>query len=286
MKLKADFFGDWINILKNTLSNEWGCNIASVPDSKIPVLYFNTESRRPAKKIREVILADTFVCPKELEEGFNRLISRVESGKDLTMNLSKKIFSPNKTDPMLNDWGVHHFHLNENDDGSFEKGSEFLVFAWLFNDKFYVIGIFAHKTWENKEVVEIMHRNWSKELEGYKVLDDLGSDDLTEQQRKRLREAGVNVISSIEGGPSYFPIGGGFAGQGFNVQSVIQVDKQKIILRDLQNIIASKLEGYLGLFVKRGYKGEPEIEAVLSMDGADYIVTFPKYDFSETYELR
>ena len=47
MKLKSDFFGDWVNIQKDILTNHWGYDVSSVPDEEIPFVYFNAEQRRP-----------------------------------------------------------------------------------------------------------------------------------------------------------------------------------------------------------------------------------------------
>lgn len=64
MKLKSDFFGDWINIQKDILESHWGYDVSSVPDKEIPFLYFNAEQRRPEPKVRQLVLADTFFALK------------------------------------------------------------------------------------------------------------------------------------------------------------------------------------------------------------------------------
>lgn len=278
MKLKADFFDDWVNVLKDVLSIEWQCNISSLPDSDIPLLYFNTENRRPNKQKRKVALADTFICPKELEAGFDRLVYRVENGKDLTMNLSKKVFSPNKKDPMLNEWGVHHFHLNENDDGSFSHGTKELLFAWLVDDIFFAIGIYDHNSWLDENVIEIMHRNLPAQMERYKVAGHIEPNELTIQQRKKLREAGVSVITSTESGESYFPIGGGAASNDFNLQAVMAVDYQKVRLKNLENLLTDILKYIKSDFEACGYDGVSDVEACLEATDTHYIAVFPKYE--------
>ncbi|HIF9533505.1 TPA: hypothetical protein ACX6S0_001841, partial [Photobacterium damselae] len=106
MKLKSDFFGDWIELQKDILTNLWGYDVSLIPDDEIPLLYFNAEQRRPDPKVRQLVLADTFSCPQNLEAGWGRLKHLIESGQDLTSNLSKSINKLNNKDSMLNDWGI------------------------------------------------------------------------------------------------------------------------------------------------------------------------------------
>lgn len=286
MELKADFFGDWVNIIKGILVNQWQYDVSLVPESEIPYLYFNAEKRRPEKKVRKLFLADSFVCSPGLECGWRVLRNRVEDGEDLSPNLSKLIDKLSNKDSMLNDWGVHHFHLGEEMNGKFINRTGPLLFALLTNDEFYAIGIFDHGSWTNQDIVEIIHRNWPTVIEQDKIRGDISPTQLTEQERGILRKSGVNAMVTVNDGTSYFPIGGGFAGSGFNVQAVIETDRQKMRLMSLEKDVVSRLESWLGTFEKHGYKGESEIEASLIIEGTDYVITFPKYGFSEIYELK
>lgn len=286
MELKADFFNDWLQILKNILSNQWGYDTSSVSESEIPYLYFNAEKRRPKRKKRKVFLADSFVCAPELEGGWKALRKRVEDGESLDPNLSKLVDKLGNKDAMLNDWGVHHFHLGECMEERFVERTGPLLFALLADHGFYVIGIFNHGSWVNQDIIEIIHRNWPTVIEKYEIRSDISSTQLTEEERSTLRKSNVNSMVTVKDGTSYFPIGGGLAGRGFNLQAVIETDRQKIMLSELEKEVASHLESWRVIFENHGYTEESEIEASLSIEGTDYIVTFPKYGFSEVYELK
>lgn len=91
---------------------------------------------------------------------------------------------------------------------------------------------------------------------------------------------------TVKDGTSYFPIGGGLADQGLNVQAVIETDRQKIMFSTLEKEVTSHLESWRVIFENHVYKGGSEIEASLSIEETDYIITFPKYGFSEAYELK
>ena len=282
MKLKSDFFGDWINIQKDILMEKWGYDVSSIPDNEIPLAYFNAEQRRPEAKVRQLLLADTFSCPQNLKSGWERLEGLIKSGHDLTPNLSKLVNNLNMKDSMLNDWGIHHFHLGKNMKGDFIKRTGPLLFALLDEDKFYAIGIFNHGSWADQDIVEIIHRNWSKLVERYQIKDTVQSTPLTEQERLTLRKRNTNSFVTVQDGTVYAPIGGGVAMSGFNMQAVIRRNSQKKFLQDLEQHLDSQLDSMREVFETQGYNGEPELEARLYITEEKYTALFPKYGVSAT----
>jgi hypothetical protein len=280
MKLNADFFGDWINFQKDILMNKWGYDVSSIPDDQIPLFYFNAEQRRPEPKIRQLVLADTFYCPKNLESGWKRLKHIIESGQDLTPNLSKLINNLENKDSMLNDWGVHHFHLGQTMTGSFIKRTGPLLFALLADDKFYAIGIFEHGSWAEQDIVEIIHHNWSGVVAQYQIKDSALSTSLTEKERLTLRKRNCNSFVTVKDGTTYAMIGGGIVSSGFNIQAVVLNHHNKKYLRDLEKHLESELENLREDFEKQGYNGEPELEALLVITESEYSAIFPKYGVS------
>jgi len=181
---------------------------------------------------------------------------------------------------MLNDWGVHHFHLGENMKGDFIERTGPLLFALLVEDKFYAIGIFSHGAWADQDIVEIIHRNWSDVVEKYKIKGVASATQLTEQERLTLRKKNANSLVTVQDGTVYAPLGGGMVCSGFNVQAVMTKDRQKVMLRNLEEQLDSQLENLRELFEKHGYKGEPELEASLEITETQYIAIFPKYGIS------
>lgn len=278
MILKADFFSDWVGMLKYILSNEWGYDISSISDDEIPLFYFNAENRRPEKKVRELILADSFVCPQELSEGWEKLKKKVEDGEDLTPNLSKLINKLNNKDSMLNDWGVYHFHLGKKMKGSFTERTGPLLFALLNGNSFYAIGIFDHGSWANQDIVEIIHRNWPTIIESYRIRGALDmSYSFTEQERLAARSVGINVFTSVNDGTIYAPMGGGVAGSMFNTQAVFKKIRQKTKLEELERYLDDELDSMQEIFEEQGYDGDLEVEAKLIITETQYKAEFQKY---------
>lgn len=280
MELKADFFADWVAILKDILSNQWGYNLSAVPDEDIPIVYFDIFRRRAEQKPRQLMIADTFVCPPALNEGWLQLKTKISAGEDLTANLSKLINKPTNKDAMLNDWGVHHFHLGTELEGKFIERTGPLLYALLMDDCFYAIGIFDHGGWVNQDVVEIMHRNWPSILERYKVLG-VHSDDLsfkpTEDDRFVMRKKQVNSFTTVSDGTTYMPIGSGSSGAGYSLDASFKRNAQFRLLNKIQKHFADNLEDFRAEFERHGYTNEPEIKATLHIEGEQYSVFFPEY---------
>lgn len=183
---------------------------------------------------------------------------------------------------MLNDWGIHHFHLGENMKGDFIERTGPLLFALLVENKFYAIGIFNHGSWADQDIVEIIHRNWSSVVEQYRIKGIISSTPLTEEERLTLRKKNANSFVTVQDGTVYAPIGGGMVSSGFNLQAVMTTDRQKMFLRNLEKHLESQLENFREVFEKRGYSGEPELEAILDITEDKYTAVFPKYGVSAT----
>lgn len=285
MKLKADFFSDWIKILREVLINQWRYDVSSVPDEEIPFIYLNAKKKQPEKKVRKLVLADTFFCPPEVSIGWEKLKRRIESGEDLTRNLSKKIFKYDYKDSMLNDWDVHHFHLNEKMNGEFDHGTRLLVFALLVDDIFYAIGVFDHDSWANKDIVEVMHRNWPSALAEYKLLG-ITLEKVSEQERLTLRRKYGNSTLTVNDGTVYGPPGGGVNSAGFNALACTHIEKKKNELKNLEKGLNSQLESLRNTLEKNGYRDESEIEAFLEIRDQQYAARLPKYGILVKLELK
>lgn len=282
MQLKSNFVGDWITILKDILENHWGYDIAGVTEDHLPYVYFNAEKRRPDQRPRKTILSDTFKCPESLKTGWDRLQGLIEKGQDITPNLSKLVKQLHNKDSMLNDWGVHHFHLGNNIKGEFIERTCPLLFALITKETFYAIGVYQHGTWADAEIVETIHRNWPSEVAQYQIKGIVSATEITEQQRLTLRAKNANSFITVNDGTVYAPIGGGVVGAGYNIQSIIKTDRQKLTLRTLEKHLESQLINIRVKLVEHGYSGEPEVEAKLEITDNGYFAIFPKFNIAVT----
>ena len=283
MKLKADFVKDWLNILADILENHWGYDVSGVSSDELPFVYFNAEKRRPDQRPRKVEVADTFNCPPNLQVGWNRLRSRVESGADITPHLSRLVNQLHNKDSMLNDWGVHHFHLGEAMNGPFVGRTDPLLFALITKEALYAIGIFAHGSWADANIVETIHRNWSGVISRFQIKNCECTTERTEAQRLVLRAKNTNSLVPVSDGTVYGPIGGGIVGSGYNPSFIIRTDRQIELLKNLERHLQERLADLRDALVQHGYSDdEPEIEARLEISPDAYLAIFPKFNVSVT----
>ncbi|MEI6609922.1 MAG: hypothetical protein WCO53_09300 [Deltaproteobacteria bacterium] len=287
MKLKADFVNDWMAVLKDILVNHWGYDTTGIPDDEIPLVYFNAELRRIEKRLRKIEYATGFSCPDELKKGLEVLKNKIETGQDITPNLSKLVLKPQNMDSLLNDWGVHHFHLGEDLEGNFIKRTKPLLFALVTNNIFYVIGIFSHGEWANDSIVEIIHKNWPESISQYKVKEDVQlSYNLTSEERLKFRKNQLNSYFQCSDGTLYAPVGGGSVTSGYNVQSTIRMIQQKKHLKNLENFLEGELPRIRSDLEKQGYGGEEELVTKLEITETQYNAFFPKYNLSVILHKR
>lgn len=283
MKLEAYFVRDWLDLLADILQSHWGYDISGVSPDELSYLYFNAEQRRPDQRPRKVEVADSFSCPPELQAGWDRLRSLVESGLDITAHLSKLISLLQNKDSMLNDFGVHHFHLGDAMNGPFVERTGPLLFALVTKQVFYAIGIFRHGSWADSSVVETIHRNWPEVIARFQIKNCESTNKTTETQRLALRAKNYNSLSTVSDGTVYMPIGGGAVAAGYNALSIVKTDRQIELLKNLEKHLEERLPQLREELIKHGYNdSETVVEARLEITPDRYLAIFPKYNVSVT----
>lgn len=185
--------------------------------------------------------------PNNLEKGFNLLKSHLETGSDINIHLSTK-YTEEYNDMLLNDWGIHHFHLGETvSDNGFIKRTKELAFIKFYADKAYIIAIQSHGNWANKKFIEEIDKFWPEIIEHSYCEDaiDITHNPTSEEQQK-FRECGLNSAIKLENGKIYLPIiGYNINGSGiyvtFSMQSIYRNFEQLYSLI-LQNNWQDKID--------------------------------------------
>lgn len=267
MKLGIDLFQDWKDILKECLEKS-GYNLSNIEEKDIPILYYNVKNRTIEEKHRAVNVSKEFKCPRELKKGWQFLKGHIESGQHLNAHLSRRTKKLNKKDTLLDNWGVHHFHLGEKRDGEFVKQGNPLVFAVVREHVFYAIGIFKHGDWAKQEIVEIIHNNWPYIIKDYKT-EGVDGDSYSEQEIRNLNENGSNILIKAKDGIVYAPMGGGRSFSGYNAKATcFQIGTERL-LSDIENQIKEQL---------KNSEYDFKIKAKLSILNDRYTVAFSSHD--------
>ena len=147
--------------------------------------YFNFIKRTVAVRPRRIVRSEEFHVPPEYEKALEYFENDVKTGRDLNKYLSEAILQPAKSDELLYDWNIVHFHLTKRfrEDG-FAKRSDYQIFAWVAEDCLYMIQIYPHDSrkepflYAKQELVRIVERNWPQLLEPYRIP---GASELTEK---------------------------------------------------------------------------------------------------------
>ncbi len=183
----------------------------------------------PKAKKRKVYLSDSFQCSPNLVDGWETFKQVVEKGGDLKPYLSRGVKNL-KSDYMLYSWGIYHFHLGlKIEKDGFTERTKYVLIAFINEDSFYVIGIYNHQSdakvlpWDNTEIVEILHRNWSYLISDFQIVGVL-SAFLSPEARKSLRKMNGNTTISVSNGTVYSMVGGGIMPNGENILDVMRMD--------------------------------------------------------------
>jgi hypothetical protein len=249
--IKADFEKDWIEITKREMEYMGYLLPYSISDSEIPSLYFNALKRRIPLIPRKTYKAASFKCIPEFENGMKGLEDKIRKGEDLNVYLSRQLPNPKYNDMLLNDWGLHHFHLGEgiNEQGMIE-GTDPVLVALVTGDSFYIIDFVKHKPikdWANKKFVEIIHQNWPEIIKHKRTKQSFSVDLADTVKHHELRSAHVNALITMDDGATY-SLGGYFA-DGTSVSVRMMTDDAYMLvrfwegrLRDNINVFAEELK--------------------------------------------
>lgn len=227
---------DLIRDMNEIVAKRWleKNNIPAPANSKDNFLEFLRWHRLQIPKIpRKVFIS------KELEQSENfrkyekeitHLKNKFENGEDVmpfTSKRKKSAFGNSKpsNDYLLNDWNIHHFHLNTQlDKDNKVKRSKDLLFCFIDenNDNVYFLNIYPHSNedksdnWSNKDLLEIMNNNWGDVLEPYRM-EIVPDTNLNSKEIGLMRKSQINSAVTI-GDDAFLTIGGGYATDGTSMQ--------------------------------------------------------------------
>lgn len=237
--ISMDFYSDWVDLLRDSLER-MGYSIDRAQDpSKICCTYFNAARRRIAPRPRRILISREFSCPLAYLSGLQLLEDKVRGGQDLTPHLSRKILESDFDDPILNDWGIQHFHLGRtHDKRGLTRGTPYILLARVTNDEFYMIDVVGHDLWHHRRYVDILHSNWPRSIEPWKCSGALGlSDAPSDEAVKMLRTGHVNYMVQTEDGTIYCPIGGGYANSGISLEASRQCASAERLMENMENLV-------------------------------------------------
>lgn len=230
--VEANFRRDWVEYLMAQLS-ELHCRVDPTRDAEeIAIAYFNALKRRVLAKSRSVARSSDLSCPIDYQRGLDHLVAKVERGEDLTSHLSTAIEQHAEpgdqlfNDGLLNDWGIHHFHLGTVPDPKnprFVSRTNDVLFARVTDTVFHMITIMPHRdargrgNWACQRLIRIIHRDWPESIEHLRLPFAAVDPVPTDEEMADYRKARVMVAVTMSDGTIYRPLGGGYATSGTGI---------------------------------------------------------------------
>ena len=217
------------------------------------LLYMNLNRRLIESKPRTILKSKEFICPKGLENNLKDLVNRIIKGEDLTPFLSRKLKKLDFPDATLNEWGIYHLHLGGlKSPKRFSMGRNEILFATFDENHFYFIQILTHKDWTNKEIINIIHRNWPNLIVRFKIRMN-SFEKTSDINRKLWRNGGINTPIIMDNGTTYFCPGGGMV---ITQYSIIDKNYCNILIKNLKQVEKDILKGetVIQLKIKEIYK--------------------------------
>jgi len=256
-RVEANFLDDWELHIEEQLKGMGYALPTELSLHEKCLRFLNVLRRRIPLAERQVFVSKELTCPGKHEQGLKILLREARTGEDLFSHLSRRILNLDFDDKLLNDWGIHHFHLGLELDPQYSKhgllkGTREVLFARVTSSAFYAIDVMGHK-WTEKRLLEILHANWPQTIARYKLRDISGTKHQVEaDELSQFRRAGVQAVLELADGTVYAPIGGGYATSGRSVEVVRNCDYLKALLTDLEAQFIGRADVYATLAREKG----------------------------------
>ena len=236
--LRIDFKQDWKAHIKNKFQ-ELGFTYNENDSLEENTIRFLRISRRLiSKKKRNIFISNTFNVPPGLKSGFDEIVRRLQKGEDVKPYQSRLTKKTDINDLLLNDWGIHHFHLGNSleSDGYINRTGP-LLYVMLTEDAAYLIAVLDHGQWTNTDLIQILHDNWKNMMAKFQI--NTAPTSITEEQRKTLRNKHCNSFVTVSESTTYVPPGGGIMASGNCMFDIINTDKIFFNIENWESIVKS-----------------------------------------------
>lgn len=115
-----------------------------------------------------------------------------------------------------------------------------VLYAYVTAEEFFAIEVLDHTAFAQQRLLQIIHRNWPKLIEPFRVKGTLGlSFKPSDEQVKMARNSHINAATEIDGAV-YFS-GGGYASNGTSIEVVFRHDNARELFVRMQDYIARNI---------------------------------------------
>lgn len=217
-RLNVDLISDVEALLKESLEKH---GVKLSPNKNIMYQYCNVLIREIEPRKRAVFKSKSFKCPPHLKATLAEMENKILNGADLNCYLSKTLLTGDYNDDILNDWNIYHLHINPYQQDNFVERSDYLLFACITPDIFYMIDIKKHNEnnlWYKSDLLKTVYQNWPSLLNRV-ILENANTKDFlnTPQEIKSFRRAHITTPTKLSNSTASFPPGGGYTADGSSI---------------------------------------------------------------------
>lgn len=158
------------------------------------------------------------------------------AGEDLNPRYSRQQWDPNFSDGLLNDWGIHHFHLGAHGEGpmGLAGSTQELLYAFVRSDGIYFIDLLTHDDFATYDLIEIVHKNWPELISHCRAPFVPASKRPSPADLKKARK-GLTPVVSLSDGTVYIAVGGGISTAGTSIRAF---DMARSLVRRIRGVHA------------------------------------------------
>jgi hypothetical protein len=209
-ELRVDFLADVVVTARDEL-RAGGFSVSSTA-SAYDVLFdlFDLVRRQVPQRARQVLRSQEFRCPIHLVSGLVCLEEKLRLGLDVTPHTSRGTKRLRRPDGLLNDWGIHHFHLGvviESD--GYVRRTGVLLFAYVTDNEAYLIQTLPHNSWTERALMDVLRGNWPDLLHPLDL--HAAPSPMPSSSIRKARQGGVMTLHQFDDGLIVFPPGGGYS---------------------------------------------------------------------------
>ena len=170
--------------------------------------FLNWQSRLVHPHPRQVNVADGFdglPAVRANRASVDALLGSLARGDDVRGHLSKGVVEgycihpPGRKDGpdfdlMLNEWGIHHLHLDGSPGTGFKPRTRDVLYVILGRAAAYVLAVAPHGAWTSRQLIAAAQRTWPHQ--GLFVPTGIPpGKDWTEDEHKALRKVGMTTVA-------------------------------------------------------------------------------------------
>lgn len=193
------------------------------------VRYANLQLRSIGVRPRQVSHSAELVA-RTLRPDIAAALASIErkftEGGNVNPHLSTNLHDPLYNDPLLNEWGVHHLHLDLPSGRparrpGYVRRADQLLFVFVTPTRALFLDVGIHGEWPDKRFVEILHANWPDEVAPWRCDMVVGADVIDHAWARRC---GLSIATVLSDGTVYMSLGGGYVKSGLSLNVRRMVD--------------------------------------------------------------